>query len=78
MGRRPLVSSGSIQDQGTGSCEEDFGVQKMRFRDYQLLTKDSVPWSQPVCYDGWVGFLTARDNGAKTTSGGHAGYYITV
>jgi hypothetical protein len=29
----------------------------MRFRDYQLLKKDFVPWSQPVCYGGWVGCL---------------------
>jgi hypothetical protein len=54
------VSSGSIQGQGAGSCEEvhlDFRVHKMRFRDYQLLKKDSVPWSQSVCYGGWVGYL---------------------
>jgi hypothetical protein len=35
----------------------DFGVHKIRFRDYQLLKEDSVPWSQPVCYGGWVRYL---------------------
>ena len=35
----------------------DFRVHKTLYRDYQLLKKDSVPWSQPVCYGGWVGYL---------------------
>ena len=56
----------------------EFRVHKMLFRDYQLFKKDSVPWSQPVCYGGWVRYLLRGIMRGKTKSGGHAGYYITV